>query len=51
MVQNALIDRFNHLDYEDVSDVCIFENIHQVREISKVWQVDYYITHTDGSLG
>ena len=39
-VQNALIERFNRLFREDVLDAYIFEDIHQVREISKEWNTN-----------
>ena len=50
-VQNAFIERFNRLYREDVLDAYIFEDIHQVREISKNWQEDYNNNHPHGSLG
>jgi len=49
-VQNALIERFNRLYREDVLDAYIFEDIHQVKDISKQWQEDYNNNHPHGSL-
>jgi len=49
-VQNALIERFNRLYREDVLDAYIFEDIHQVKKISKEWKEDYNDNHPHGSL-
>jgi len=49
-VQNAYIERFNRLYREDVLDAYIFDDIHQMRQLTTEWMDDYNKYHPHGSL-
>ena len=49
-VQNAYIERFNRLFREDILDAYIFDNINQVKILSKEWMNDYNYNHPHSSL-
>lgn len=49
--QNGFIERFNRTLREDVLDMNIFENIHQVRERIEEFSEDYNNNHPHDSLG
>ena len=49
--QNSYIERFNRTYREDVLDMNIFENIHQVREKTEEFMEDYNNDHPHDSLG
>jgi putative transposase len=49
--QNGFIERFNRTYREDVLDATIFENIHQVKELTEKWMEDYNEKHPHASLG
>jgi len=49
-MQNGYIERFNRTYREDVLDLHIFENIHQVREKSEEFVDDYNNNHPHESL-
>jgi putative transposase len=49
--QNSYVERFNRTFREDVLDMNIFENIHQVREKTEEFLVDYNNEHPHDSLG
>lgn len=49
--QNGYIERFNRTYREDVLDMNIFENIHQVREKTEEFLEDYNYHHPHDSLG
>lgn len=49
--QNGFIERFNRAYREDVLDMNIFENIHQVREKTEEFLDDYNNFHPHDSLG
>jgi putative transposase len=49
--QNGYIERFNRTFREDVLDMNIFENIHQVREKAEEFLEDYNNHHPHDSLG
>lgn len=38
--QNGFIERFNRTYLEDVLDATIFENLHQVKELTENWVKD-----------
>jgi len=49
-MQNGYIERFNRTYREDVLDMNIFENIHQVRELTDKFTEDYNNNHPHKSL-
>lgn len=49
--QNSYVERFNRTFREDVLDMNIFENIHQVREKTEEFLEDYNNEHPHESLG
>ena len=49
--QNGYVERFNRTFREDVLDMNIFENIHQVREKTEEFLDDYNNEHPHDSLG
>lgn len=49
--QNGYVERFNRAFREDVLDLNIFENIHQVREKTEEFLDDYNNEHPHDSLG
>ncbi len=49
--QNGYVERFNRTFREDVLDLNIFENIHQVREKTEEFLDDYNNEHPHDSLG
>lgn len=49
--QNGFVERFNRTFREDVLDMNIFENIHQVREKTEGFLEDYNNEHPHDSLG
>jgi len=49
-MQNGYIERFNRTYREDVLDMNIFENIHQVRELTDKFTEDYNQNHVHKSL-
>jgi putative transposase len=49
-MQNGYIERFNRTYREDVLDMHIFENIHQVKHITDIFTEDYNNNHPHDSL-
>lgn len=49
--QNSYVERFNRTFREDVLDMNIFENIHQVRELTEGFIEDYKNNHPHNSPG
>lgn len=49
--QNAYIERFNRTYREDILDAYLFEDIHQVNQLSKQWMKDYNNHHPHKALG
>ncbi len=50
-MQNGYVERFNRTYREDVLDMHIFDNIHQVRELTENFMDDYNHKHPHKSLG
>ena len=48
---NGYVERFNRTFREDVLDMNIFENIHQVKEKTEEFLEDYNNEHPHDSLG
>ncbi len=49
--QNAFIERFNRTYREEVLDAHLFDNIHQVQEITEQWLYEYNENRPHESLG
>ena len=49
--QNAYIERFNRLYREDVLDAYLFEDLDQMKRLSKEWMDDYNCNHPHSALG
>ena len=50
-MQNGYIERFNRTYREDVLDMHIFDNIHQVRKLTEKFMDDYNHKHPHKSIG
>ena len=49
--QNSYIERFNLSYREDILDMYAFKNLHDVRELSYQWQLEYNFERGHDSLG
>lgn len=49
--QNSFIERFNRSYREDILDMHAFRNLHQVRQLSDHWQMEYNYDRGHTSLG
>lgn len=50
-MQNSYVERFNRLYREDILDAYLFEDLHQVRDLSYKWMEDYNSNHPHDALG
>jgi len=50
-MQNGYIERFNRFYREDVLDAFWFNDLHQLRKLTKNWMEDYNSNHPHKSLG
>lgn len=50
-MQNSYVERFNRLYREDILDAYLFEDLHQVRDLSYKWMEDYNLNHPHDALG
>ena len=50
-MQNGYIERFNRLYREDILDAYLFEDMHQLRNLSYDWMEDYNQNHPHDALG
>jgi putative transposase len=50
-MQNGYVERFNRLYREDVLDAYLFEDMHQLRDLSYHWMEDYNQNHPHDALG
>ncbi|MEZ5105002.1 MAG: transposase, partial [Draconibacterium sp.] len=50
-MQNSYVERFNRLYREDILNAYLFEDLHQVRDLSYKWMEDYNSNHPHDALG